>query len=1019
MSEIILSTFYKFLVASIPSCVVKFGKRARDNETLESRKKGDLFVSASLQTDSLLSYGSAPNYVLQEAGLTEEEIKLYSKNLYNVPESKRRTVLYHVRKWYIDNYEEKNNYYRMLNGLPDINSEYEVWLNDMSIYDDYGIEPCPVHEIPHIYLVAMEARGLIEPLIEQYPDQEFLKYLGARRIDIVSARRADNYEMLYFPNVTDSYSFYRDFLMLYEECRQYFLTVIYNKFYSTKYDEYDGYIGFTILTFAINRMIVNNFKAFVQRDFYDEFSTQTFLNAYGVPYSTRFTLPQMTLLAKQLNMLLRVKETDVALLDIIDLLGYSDFSLTKYYLVKKHRLDNKGNPIFAYTTDEETGEQVPDFDKMYELYFSRVNVDNDNIQEAIRDITNKISYNDVTSLDPYWVEDISTINKLKNTQFNYIETKYMDVTVIYRMYRIFFEITYFTRIVLDKSEDTKDIEVSLVRLSDTEIPIFDIMIFLICVMCKLYKVEPNILNSPSKSLHIMGFNYDADIKAIKEDIRKHPDIYNQEILKYIDEVIFTTPEDINNFYLKIKHLDIKLTQLINSATTLKAYRAYRKLYDTLMYIDFSKEVYALPDGRIPTKFTEYLEFANPDLYTAYMELNDDTSISDMISYTTARLMNIFTDLQYLNHMQVVDTTFVEALVKLLEYFKSLTVDLRGVNSILLFDSRLFNGAHFYSDMKMRDASINIEDWALDSIFWEYAKEMHGQMELISERATNDDLARAIVDCYIGMTKLHGDPIIDSLNGKINVVDRIGEPLNVTPLEFDSQIELMSKNITDDELDNLLVQWYLETRLHNNPIINSITEQVVIADKSIEYMNVLHKYIVNMDTFISKIVIEDKSRLLSTIYNIDILHEFDKITNMSSTNKIDEFIFSSFHKLLVYAISVYKDKLNSKGVLEMINTFIKALKLAVIPKLELIATQNVKDRVDMFDDTDSFISYLYHKDYPNLIEFFVSKLSSMIIDDKDFINTCKDSVNHLVLTLPLKLYSERIKTKDTCRFIWEE
>ena len=62
-----------------------------------------------------------------------------------------------------------------------------------------------------------------------------------------------------------------------------------------------------ILTMTINRMISNNIKAFVERDFYDELTVRTFLSAYGLVCDKIFTLTQLKLIAMNLNILLRNK----------------------------------------------------------------------------------------------------------------------------------------------------------------------------------------------------------------------------------------------------------------------------------------------------------------------------------------------------------------------------------------------------------------------------------------------------------------------------------------------------------------------------------------------------------------------------------------------------------------------------------------------------------------------------------------------------------------------------------------
>lgn len=962
MSDIILNKFYKFLVESIPGCVVKYSSQANRYETLTSKRNGDHFVSASLGTDSLLAYPELSDSVLEKSGFTVEEMKLYKNSPLDIPKEKRDIVLKHARAEYIENYEEQNDYYRMLNGLPNYGIYDEIWFEDESIYEEYGLEPCPVHEIPHKYLKALEDRGQLEELKKYNPEAKYLDYLGNRRIDIVSARRADNYEMLYFPNVTDSYSFYRSFLTLYEECRQYFLTVVYNKFFSTKYNEYDGYIGFMIMTMCINRMIVSNFKVFVERDFYDEYSTQVFLNAYGVPYSSRFTLSQMKLVAKNLNILLRTKNTDLALLDVIDILGYHDFTLTKYYLVKQHLLDSDGNPIFQYKADPETGEQVLDEDAMYSYHFSRVPVLEENIQESLTDLTNRKTYDSVTSEDPYWIEDKELRDRIRDTKFNYIETKYMDISIVYKMYAILFETVYLTRSILDKREETLKVMISLAKLSSLEIPIFDVMVFLISIVCKFYKVEPNILTSPSKVLHIAGFNYNADIDAIRADIQSRPDIYNQDILKYINNVVFTKPSDINNFYVQIKNLDMKLTQLMLKASSLESYRAYRKLYDTLMYIDNNEALYRLPNGKIPTKFTEYLEVANPPLFDAYERLETDTDISNMIGYVTTRLTNIFTSTKYLNHIQIMDTSLVDALLKLLRYFKSLTVDLRGIDIVVLFDSRLMNGAHFYHSAKMHDIHMEIDEWALQSVFWEQAKSMSEDMELQSLSFSMDDLGKEITDQYMVQ--------------KASAVPKL----------------------------------YKED------------ESLQMADASESSLDAVSSTSADLKGLVDRIAYENEIRLLSIICNTDRLMTTLKLYQMTEDNRINETIYADLHQLIQYVIRYsYRMKLKEFDKVQLIQSVMDVL-FNVDFKETLVKGKFIWSQFSekwSFDvDLPMFVDLLKKNEYEKFIDEFAYSLQRQTLTDN------RDEVMKCIREVGKRIHqelcdSDKISCKDSCKFIWEE
>ena len=85
MSEIILNRFYKFLVESIPGCVVKYSSQASRYETVETKRNGDHYVSASMGTDTLLSYPELSDSVLEKSGFTVAEFKLYRNNPLDIP----------------------------------------------------------------------------------------------------------------------------------------------------------------------------------------------------------------------------------------------------------------------------------------------------------------------------------------------------------------------------------------------------------------------------------------------------------------------------------------------------------------------------------------------------------------------------------------------------------------------------------------------------------------------------------------------------------------------------------------------------------------------------------------------------------------------------------------------------------------------------------------------------------------------------------------------------------------------
>ena len=91
-----------------------------------------------------------------------------------------------------------------------------------------------------------------------------------------------------------------------------------------------------------------------------------------------------------------------------------DFLKEKYYLTKERKFDDNGVPIFSYSekfnTDTGEIEKIPNYQEMYDLYFQKVDITDNDFVLAYNDIRNKEKYEEVTEGDPFWWED-EDINK--------------------------------------------------------------------------------------------------------------------------------------------------------------------------------------------------------------------------------------------------------------------------------------------------------------------------------------------------------------------------------------------------------------------------------------------------------------------------------------------------------------------------------------------------------------------------------------------------------------------------------
>jgi hypothetical protein len=712
--------------------IIKYDLIAKKYETVESKRNGDRYVAAKTKTDNFRNYFTIPVVVLENAGFNSEECRIYSREPSRVPTHRRDIIVEHMRKYIIEHFEETNNYYRELNGLPNIEDEEEVWL-DFDVYEKYNIEPEAVHKLDYDDILKLEIYHELDEVRQKYPDKLYLNHLGEYKIDITTARLADNFQILYFPRLSSQDTFYNDFINNYEQCREYFLTVIYNKYYSGKYNMYDNYIAFNILIMTVNRIISGSLLRFKEREFYDTAIMKIFLDSYGITVADTFNAQQLRFLCKNINILLQSKSTNKVFIDILSILGYGNISAKKYYLFKQHKMNPDGTPLFVYKTDED-GNPTNELDKskMYDLYFLHSDIDSYNVRDIIYDEKNKLSYDSITNPDPYWVEDEDLKNKIYSSDFNYIETKYVDFDVIYRMQQVIFDTVYLTRLVLDTPE-TKAITTAMSKITPDKVSIFDMFILLICMMCKFYNIKPSILKTTSKLLYIQNFDFDDDLDAIRRDIEsvtdsttrthtnkiqgfntganlsevrqfirdnKHVD---KTLLNYINTLYLKNTDSINKMFTNVKELRRAILDRMMSCETIDAYKAYDKLYRTLMITDVNNSIYNYTiDTEVysPDTYDEYLKANNITLYNYYNNLQNRDEISVGIDYITDRLTTLFQSAQYMNRVKILDTTQIHNIIKLLSFFKSYTVMVKDMNVLLMLDDKYFNNVHITSSMSM-------------------------------------------------------------------------------------------------------------------------------------------------------------------------------------------------------------------------------------------------------------------------------------------------------------------------------
>lgn len=706
-----LNLLYKDIRTVIETGTIKYNRQAKATETLESKKQSDRFISASMKQDNFGSYIKFEYEALYNAGITDKElIQKYMEDKLLIPYEKRDMVLQCQRQLIINNYEELNNYYRCLNGLPDTDDLYEITIDEKLCFE-FGIDPrTPIHKMDDVLITKLENMGYLEELKETFPTRKYLNYLGANRIDILTARNAMPFSIMKFDKYKVSSEFYEDFTRIYEESREYFMSVIYIKDYAERYDMYDNFVAMMIMVMTIQRITAHQFKNAIERDFYDLDVIKLFFEAYNVPFVDKLSVDQYRLITRNLNNLLRYKSTDKVIFDLCEILGFESIEVYKLMLVKEHKLDEHENPIFKYkeVVDDEGGVSlVEDYEAMYELYFKELPIDSvDESTEMLSTTGGTVHYLDITSNDYYWWNDDELLEKIYTSEFNYIETKYMGINMMYQMSKIVFETSYALKMLQDRKDQVNYVMVSIPKIMDSEVNAFNLVTFILALLSKKNGFKGNILIEPTKILSVIGFNFDADFKEIRNFINKNSDTISPSVLRYIENINMRNPQEINNMFNNVRGLHDFLTDKMYKSKEINEYRLYKKLYDTLLISKNMNYMYNMKD-KTATTYLEYLHYAEPFLANK-LDIASEDEIEQMLEHSVWSLQTLINDIRNLSFINDDVNSLLEPLQILINFFKSYTVDLTTFNIVYLMNDRYLNTIKVIDQLRSINKTIEKE-----------------------------------------------------------------------------------------------------------------------------------------------------------------------------------------------------------------------------------------------------------------------------------------------------------------------
>lgn len=651
-------------------------------------------------------------------------------------------------------YTEHNAYYRMLMGYPPIDSLTTEWIYPAGYYNkstgqhyDENGERIPVHLWDYAERIRWASTSQYTEYINQYSGRayEYLQHMTIKRIEPYLSRAAGRFELLYVPQ-SDPTNLRTDFIDAYGMSLDYMIRVFYTDAYRNSEGQfYEGFIGMSILFMAMNQMFYRYLDADIDRNFYDLDSLKIIYEAYGVPFYDSIPLMYHKRIVKKINQLIRYKGSNQVFVNLCDLFDYDILGVYQYYLFKERKFDANNNPLTYYTekvdsagnivyNEDGTPVMVPDYKKMYNIFFLKTNINEDPYKQISQDI-NRTDYNSVVEADSYWFQDdIDTINAIYQNDYNYIETKYIGVQLMFNITDMLYESGYFMKMLFDNKASIRNLIISHDRMG-TKIPLFDFILYIFAVICKKNGYEGNIPSKPSQVARVYGFNYKGIMQKMKEASLKgfhiekdyepgeafhkmdiaagNTEFHGNDIQDWMEKnkwlirskegqelystlintlknMVISDEKSVNTAYSalisSIKLLD-KLLQNTHDRLEYEAYRDLKKIFYTTEIID---ELYTKSDGTIASSYADLLDDVNALLWTRLQDLSTE-DITTEIDYCLVTLKKYATDLKYLEYIDSVDINIItEYLYKMLRFFKSAKADLVDFNVVFRIDSRTEN-----------------------------------------------------------------------------------------------------------------------------------------------------------------------------------------------------------------------------------------------------------------------------------------------------------------------------------------
>ena len=712
-------TFKSYLMTLSKGIVWKNSSLAKEYDTESDPYLVEIFITANRGALNFDVIRAFPRAVLRKIGVSEANLEEYASDKNKIPTTLRQIAVdeyqealcsinpttnrlgYETPDGWVTVYEEKNNYYRMLNGLPDLGETNFVYNTDPR-WDT----TTPVHELRYIDRLEMEEAGVLDTLLSKNPSAKYLRYCGSKMINIFKARVAERFDILW-RNSVDSSTLESDFDSVYDGCCNLVNSVYFSEAFRKTNTLYENFLAMSILFMTIQTMQYHYLSVDVIRDFYDTESLKYVYDSYSVPFYNEIPLEYHRKIVKNINKLIGYKGSSQVFFDLFDIFNIN-MDIYSYYLTRVHKFDEHGNPTFIQATDEngnllydEHGNPVLS-NENYKIYFSKGEIYADPAL-SVANPTNFSTYESVTVPDPYWIEDAELQEKLDEASYNFTESKYIGVQTTFDLIRISYENAYLFKMIMDNKEATDKLTIKWIDMG-IEASLYEIFLYLAALVCKYHGYAGIISPKVPYTAAVLGYDFKASATIIQDNIEKNEYLKsNSKLKELISKMVISNAASVDSVFENMQDIEKMLVSGYVNATTKEEFDAYRDLYNTLMTSKMVTEVYCKGDGEVAESFMDLLRDQSPELYSRLMGLIDE-EVEDELNVLVDRLQDLITSLRYAPHSLGIESSrMIECLFRIISFFKSAKAEMIGYNIIYRITER---GINFF---KILDGFFRFKD----------------------------------------------------------------------------------------------------------------------------------------------------------------------------------------------------------------------------------------------------------------------------------------------------------------------